>query len=102
MGEWGAVGRAGGRRGKADRVPSPESLKCQVENLGTTGLSGEPCLPGPGQSSPGWGPSLKLAPLSWPLTGSQSASCRSLIRLKPVVNTLPSARKMARMGRAPS
>ena len=37
-----------------------------------------------------------------PLTGSQSASCRSLMRLKPVVNTLPSARKTARMGRAPS
>lgn len=34
--------------------------------------------------------------------GFQSANCRSLIRLKPVVKTLPSARKMARMGLAPS
>lgn len=37
-----------------------------------------------------------------PLTVSHSASCRSLMRLKPVVKILPSARKMARMGRAPS
>lgn len=35
-------------------------------------------------------------------TGFQRASCRSLMRLKPVVKTLPSARKMALMGRAPS
>jgi len=35
-------------------------------------------------------------------TGFQSASCRSLMRLKPVVKMFPSARKMARMGRAPS
>lgn len=31
-------------------------------------------------------------------TGFQRASCRSLMRLKPVVKTLPSARKMALMG----
>lgn len=35
-------------------------------------------------------------------TGLQSASCLSLMRLKPVVKTFPSARKMARMGLAPS
>lgn len=35
-------------------------------------------------------------------TGFQRASCRSLMRLKPVVKMFPSARKMARIGRAPS
>lgn len=35
-------------------------------------------------------------------TRSQRPSCRSLIRLKPVVKILPSATKMARMGRVPS
>lgn len=35
-------------------------------------------------------------------TRSQRPSCRSLILLKPVVKILPSATKMARMGRAPS
>lgn len=35
-------------------------------------------------------------------TRSQRPSCRSLILLKPVVKILPSATKMARMGRVPS
>lgn len=38
---------------------------------------------------------------AWP-TGSQSASCRSLILLKPVLSSFPSAVKTARSGRAPS
>lgn len=43
-----------------------------------------------------------LAPgAAWP-TGSQSASCRSLILLKPVLSSFPSAVKTARSGRAPS
>ena len=37
---------------------------------------------------------------AWP-TGSQSASCRSLILLKPVLSSFPSAVKTARSGRAP-
>lgn len=37
---------------------------------------------------------------AWP-TGSQSASCRSLILLKPVLSSFPSAVKTARIGRAP-
>lgn len=46
--------------------------------------------------------SLPRVVLPLQLTGPQSASWRSLMRLKPVVKILPSARKMARMGRAPS
>lgn len=38
---------------------------------------------------------------AWP-TGSQSASCRSLILLKPVLSSFPSVVKTARSGRAPS
>lgn len=37
-----------------------------------------------------------------PLTMFQRANCLSLMRLKPVVRTLPSDRKIALMGRAPS
>lgn len=45
--------------------------------------------------------SLMAAP-HWTLTVSQSATCRSLMRLKPVVRIFPSDTKTARTGRVPS
>lgn len=53
----------------------------------------------PGGHAGSWGARWVTAR---PHTRSQRPSCRSLILLKPVVKILPSAMKMARMGRAPS
>lgn len=91
------------------RIPRPLSaLRGGSREQGKSAGS-QPPQRGFSQRGPGLEGRSGLAPwrsaralsAAWP-TGSQSASCRSLILLKPVLSSFPSAVKTARSGRAPS
>ena len=83
---WG-VHEAPGAHTVLESIPGTRHIAGTQHIPGSAGLRGVP-----GAALAGWEPPSR--------TRSQRPSCRSLILLKPVVKILPSAMKMARMGRA--
>lgn len=103
-----STGQGEGMRGESGSVPETSAGSCSWWARGGHGGRSWGAHEVPGGPRSAWRGSARRGPQHGAgrappsRTRSQRPSCRSLILLKPVVKILPSAMKMARMGRAPS